>query len=125
MNDRVTRAVRHLTELGVGRLEDFEILLIMSRQPDRDWDAPRVVACSTIPLAAVSEAMARLAKRGIVDTVNVEPPSYRLGARIDVPELVQLRKDHERDRTLVVNTFFTCNLDSLRGFASAFRIRKT
>jgi hypothetical protein len=123
--DSVTKAVRRLTEMGVGRLEDFEVLLIMSRQPEREWDATRVVAGSTITLAAVVEALGRLAKRGIVELVKPDPPSYRLGARLDVAQLVELRKHHERDRTLVVETFFTCNLDSLRSFASAFRIRKS
>lgn len=125
MTDSVTRAVRRLTEMGVGRLEDFEVLLIMSRQPEREWDAARLVAGSTITLAAATDALGRLAKRSIVELVKPDPPSYRLGARLDVAQLVELRKDHERDRTLVVNTFFTCNLDSLRSFASAFRIRKS
>jgi len=125
VTDSVTKAVRQLTEMGVGHLEDFEILLIMSRQPDGDWSAARVVASSTITLAAAETALARLAKRKIVDLVQATPPSYRLGGRIDVAQLVQLRNDHERDRTLVVNTFFKCNLDTLRHFASAFRIWKS
>ncbi len=125
MIERVTRAVRHLTEIGVARLEDFEVLLIMSRQLEREWDATRIVADSTITLAAATDAFDRLAKRGVVELVKPDPPSYRLSARIDVAQLVELRKDHERDRTLVVNIFFTCHLDSLRSFASAFRIRKS
>jgi hypothetical protein len=125
VTDRVTKAVRHLTELGVGRLEDLEVLLFMSRQPEREWDAERIGTSSSMTPAVVAEALARLGKRGVVELARADPPGYRLAARVDVAQLVQLRMDHERDRTLVVNTFFTCNLDSLRSFASAFRIRKS
>ena len=35
-----------------------------------------------------------------------------------------LRTVYERDRIAVVNAFYACNLESLRSFASAFRIRR-
>jgi hypothetical protein len=125
VTDNVTTSVRQLTELGVSRVEDFELLLAMARQPERDWDPTRITGASTLTLTAAGEAFARLLKRGLVELVRPEPPAYKLGPPIDVARLLGLRKEYERDRTRVMNAFFTCNLDSLRSFASAFRIRRS
>lgn len=124
MADGVTSAIRQLTDLGVSRLEHLEVLLVMARQPEREWDAARIAANSPIRAETAGEALTHLHKRGLLDLARPEPPGYRLGARLDLGQLTQLRKDYERDRTTVMNTFFTCNLDSLRSFASAFRIRR-
>ena len=117
-------AVRQLTELRVGRLEHFEVLLVLCLQPESGWDAERVSANSSLTLKTAGESLAHLHKQGLLDLVKPEPPCYRLGSRLDRGLLTRLRKDYERDRTQVINAFFTCNLDSLRSFASAFRIRR-
>ncbi len=96
----------------------------MSRQPERGWDAQAVTSTSTISPTAAGDALTHLHKQGLVEPVPGKDACYRLGERADPPLLTQLRKDHERDRTAVTNAFFACNLDSLRSFASAFRIRR-
>lgn len=124
MPTSIMSAVRQLTEIGVGRLEHFEVLLVLALQPESGWDSERVRGNSSLNVKAASEALAHLHKQGLLDLVKPEPPCYRLGSRIDRELIGHLRKEYERDRTQVINAFFTCNLDSLRSFASAFRIRR-
>ena len=124
MPDSITRAVRQLTDSGVSRLEQLEVLLNMCLHPEAGWDAERVTRAFTINARTAAEALAHLHKQGLVDLVKPEPPCYRLGTRIDLATLTGLRKDYERDRTQVINAFFACNLDSLRSFTAAFRLRR-
>lgn len=116
--------MRQLTDRGVTRLEHLEVLLILSRQPERGWDAESIRSVSTISLTTAGDALAHLHKQGLVEPAPGKPSCMRLTERADVALLTQLRKDHERDRTAVTNAFFACNLESLRSFASAFRIRR-
>lgn len=124
MPDSIMRAVRQLTELGVSRLEQLEVLLSMCLHPEAGWDAERVTRAFTINARTAAEALAHLHKKGLLDLVKPEPPCYRLGSGVDLVLLGGLRKDYERDRTQVINAFFACNLDSLRSFTAAFRIRR-
>ena len=118
-------AVRLLTDRGVTRLEQLEVLLAMSRQPQRAWEAQAVASTSMLPHTAVVDALAHLLKHGLVEVAPDKPSCHRLGERADAALLSQLCKEYERDRTAVTHAFFTCNLDSLRSFAAAFRIRRS
>lgn len=122
--DGIIPAVRQLTDLGVTRLEQLEVLLAMSRQPQRAWDAQAVASTPMLSHTAVADAFTHLVKHHLVAVVPDKPACHRLGERADVALLTLLCKEYERDRTAVTHAFFTCNLDSLRSFASAFRIRR-
>jgi hypothetical protein len=124
VSDGITGAVRQFTESGVSRLEQLEVLLSMYLHPEAGWDAERVTRTFTINSRTAAEALAHLHKHGLLDLVKPEPPCYRLSSRVDLAVLGQLRKNYERDRTQVINAFFACNLDSLRSFTAAFRLRR-
>lgn len=123
MANNVTTTVRQLTDRGVSRLEHLEVLLVMTREAEREWNAARIAASSAIAPNTAADALAHLHGRGLLDLVEGEVPRYRLGAGLDLAGLTELSKHHERDRTPVLNAFFTCILESLRSFASAFRVR--
>ncbi|MBA3547253.1 MAG: Rrf2 family transcriptional regulator [Nannocystis sp.] len=116
--------MRQLNERGVSRLEHLEVLLVLSRHPGRTFDGEQVATSSTISRAVVEETLAHLHKHEMLVLVPGERPVYRLGPRSELPLLDLLRTHHERDRIAVVNAFYSCNLESLRSFASAFRIRR-
>lgn len=124
MSERLRTAVRQLTEVGVRRLEHLELLLVLSRPPLRDWDAGGVAACLTVPVETASEALAHLHKHELLTLVDPARARYRLAERPDLAPLAEIRTAYERDRVQVMNLFFACNLDSLRSFADAFRVRR-
>jgi hypothetical protein len=121
--DPVTDIVRRLTRDGVRRLEQFEVLLLMARRAAEGWTAPALARSSMLAPNAVTLALEQLHRLGFVERLPGEPPSYRLGTRIPVEELLQIRRVYERDRLRVVNEFFGSNLDVLRNFADAFKLR--
>lgn len=120
----LTAMLRQLNARGVSRLEHLEVLLLLSRHSTTNWDAERVAGSSAIPRAVAVDALAHLCSRELLEQVPGGAPLYRLGPRSELPLLVELRKVYERDRIAVVNVFYACNLESLRSFASAFRIRR-
>lgn len=124
MSTDLTGILRQLNARGVSRLEHLELLLLLSRHSTTNWDAERVAGSSVIPRPVAVDALAHLCKCELLEQAPGPAPTYRLGPRSELPLLVELRTVYERDRIAVVNAFYACNLESLRSFASAFRIRR-
>ncbi len=117
-------AVRQLTDLGVRRLEHLELLLVLSRPPVRDWEAEAIATSLSVPFTSASEALAHLHKHQLVTQVDPTRARYRITDRPELAVLTEIRAAYERDRVHVMNLFFASNLDSLRSFADAFRVRR-
>lgn len=124
MAERLRTAIRQLTDLGVRRLEHLELLLVLGRSPLREWGVDEAAAALSLPFTSVSEALVHLRDRQLVSEVEATRPRYRLADRPELAPLAEIRATYERDRVQVVNLFFACNLDSLRSFADAFRVRR-
>lgn len=124
MPERLRTAIRQLTDLGVRRLEHLELLLVLSRAPLRDWGADEAAAALSIPFTSVTEAFTHLRNHQLLTEVDAARSRYRVADRPELAMLAEIRAAHERDRVQVMNLFFGCNLDSLRSFAEAFRVRR-
>lgn len=124
MPERLRTAIRELTDLGVRRLEHLELLLVLSRAPLRDWGADEVAAALSIPFTSVTEAFTHLCSHQLLTAVEPARSRYRVADRPELAMLAEIRAAHERDRVHVMNLFYACNLDSLRSFAEAFRVRR-
>jgi hypothetical protein len=123
VGDAVTDIVHRMTRDGVRRLEQLEVLLLMVRRPADAWTALGLAESSMLSTEITASALEKLNRLGFVEQVAGEPPRYRFGARVSVDELQRLKRVYERDRQRVVNEFFGCNLDVLRNFADAFKLR--
>jgi hypothetical protein len=121
--DAVMDSVRQLMDAGVRALEHLEVLLIVSREPVEPWTLEDVRSHAMLARSRVDEAVAALERGGFLVRDHADP-HFRLGERADPTALKTVRAAYERDRSRVVNAFFACNLDSLRGFASAFKVRR-
>ncbi len=97
---------------------------MLSRHPERSLDGEQVARSSALPRAVADATLAHLHQREWFERTPGEPPVYRVGPRSELPLLDLLRQHYERDRIAVVNAFYACNIESLRSFASAFRIRR-
>lgn len=124
MAERLRTAIRQLTDLGVRRLEHLELLLVLSRPPLRECGADEVATALSLPFTSVSEALEHLHKHGLLVQSDPSRPRYRLADRPELVVLADIRAAHQHDRVQVMNLFFACNLDSLRSFAEAFRVRR-
>lgn len=122
--ERLKTAITQLTDKGVRRLEHLELLLVLSRPPVRDWGAGEVAESLSLPFTSIQEALTHLRGHQLVLEVEPTRARYRLADRLDLAMLAEIRAAHERDRVHVMNLFYACNLDSLRSFADAFRVRR-
>jgi hypothetical protein len=118
----VTDTVRALIDAGVRSLEQLEILLVLSQDPGKAWPLEAVHRSTMLTPERADTLVAGLVRADLV-TRDGEV-LLRLGPRVDVPALKALRAAYERDRSNVVNAFFASNLDSLRSFANAFKLRR-
>lgn len=123
MADAVTDIVHRMTRDGIRRLEQIEVLLLMVRRPADAWTALGLSESSMLAKEVATDALEKLHKLTFVERIDGEPPRYRLGTKVGVDQLQQLKRAWERDRQRVVNEFFGCNLDVLRNFADAFKLR--
>lgn len=123
MPDAVTDIIHRMTREGVRRLEQLEVLLLMVRRPADTWTPLALAETSMLSKETTADALERLHRLGFVERVADEPPRYRIGARLGVDDLLQIKRVYERDRQRVVNEFFGSNLDVLRNFADAFKLR--
>ncbi len=117
-------AVRQLTDIGVRRLEHLELLLVVSRPPTRDWEPEAVARSLSVPVASATDALVHLHKHQLLTQADPNRARYRIADRPELSVLAEIRAAYERDRVHVMNLFFACNLDSLRSFAEAFRVRR-
>lgn len=124
MAERLRTAIRQLTDLGVRRLEHLELLLVLGRSPAREWGADEVATALSLPFTSISEALEHLHKHQLLALPDPSRPRYRIADRPELAVLAEIRAAHERDRVQVMNLFFACNLDNLRSFAEAFRVRR-
>jgi hypothetical protein len=124
MGDPVRDALQRLIRAGVRRLEWLEILLLMARQQAATWEPATVAAATMIAPEVASAALEQLTRDGLVERVDPGKPVYRLSSRTHLDDLAELRRVYERDRTKVTTEYFACNLDILRDFANAFKLRR-
>jgi hypothetical protein len=118
MADAVTECIRALIERGMTRLDQLEVLLCLATAPERVWGVVAVADDVHLDSKRATEALAGLARAGlVVQTLGEPDDGHRLDRGLDLGALQALQATHARDRTRVVNAFYACNLDSLRNYA--------
>lgn len=125
MGDPVHDAILRLIGAGVRRLESLEVLLLMVRQPGATWEPAGIAAVSMIAHDTAAAALDQLQRHGLVELLEPGKTAYRLHGQAHIDDLTELRRIYERDRARVTTEFFACNLDILRDFANAFKLRRS
>ena len=125
MGDPVHDALQRLIRAGARRIEWLEILLLMVRQPGAAWEPAAVGAASMLAPEAAAAALEQLHRSGLLELADPARLAYRLAAKAPHDDLLELRRIYERDRARVTTEFFACNLDNLRDFANAFKLRRS
>ena len=105
--------------------EQLEILLLLHRDPSREWTALDVSqAIYTVPASATLRLEA-LAASGFVASTGGGDPRYRyapgsegLGRQVDV-----LAEAYRADRVSVIKLIFSRPPSPVQSFADAFRLR--
>lgn len=127
MATEVPEHVRRFIEDHVDSVELIEVLLLLKREPERDWTADEVAArLYTSPRFVAHRLEALRASSVAVASERDGHPSYRYAARTgDLDRVVgDLETLYATRRTSIIALVFSRSTDKLKTFADAFRIRE-
>jgi hypothetical protein len=111
----------HIHSLG-----QLEILLLLQRNPSKEFDAAEVAGELRIERSWASPRLADLKTRGILISNSAAQPKYRYEPNSPallrtIDELASIYLSH---RVSITTLIFAKPPEALRSFADAFRIRK-
>lgn len=118
----VPDSVENFIRKNINSVEQLEVLILLRRQPDREW-SPREVAqemrstTSAIELRLEDLVNRRLAKRSESGTYSFAAPA-KVATVID-----ETAGQYSARRTTIIQMIFSAPSDSVRSFADAFRLR--
>jgi hypothetical protein len=105
--------------------EQLEILLLLHREPEREWTALDVSqAIYTVPASATLR-LEGLAASGFVASTGGGDPRYRFAPRSEAlrAQVDVLAEAYRADRVAVIKLIFSRPPDPVQSFADAFRLR--
>ena len=119
--------VRRLIQDSIPTLEALEIVLLLARDPGRDWQAralPPLLHPGVVTEQSVAEYLRVLAEQGLVtmrgDSFVYQPRSPDLQRAVEGLILAY----HQRPVTLIRTLYAGADRKQIRSFAEAFRLRK-
>ncbi|HEY2805613.1 MAG TPA: helix-turn-helix domain-containing protein [Gemmatimonadales bacterium] len=120
--------VRRLIQTSIPTLEALEIVLLLARDPGREWHAqaiPQLLVPTPVSEAAVSQYLAVLAEQGIVSVRD----DQRFVYEPRTPEITRAIEGlivayHQRPVTLIRTVYASAEMRTIQSFASAFRLRR-
>lgn len=107
----------------IGSVWALELLLLMRRQPDRDWAAETLVAELRASSSLVGDNLARLQRAGLI--ISTDDRKYRFAPA--APALAALCDELDqayRQRPVQVINAIAAPPDKLQALADAFRIKR-
>ena len=105
--------------------EKLEILLLLHRNPDKQWTALDVSqAIYTVPASAIMRLEALVAD-GFIASSGGADPRYTYSPRSEQlqQQVDSLAAEYQADRVSVIKLIFARPPDPLQSFADAFRLR--
>jgi hypothetical protein len=119
-------SVRTFVGAYVDSIEFLRVLLVLAREPDREWSDVEVAAVVKLPVDVARTQLDLTCSRGLAIRIDVAPPAFRYHPRTDefrqmVGELIDL--DDHRPVTLI-RLIYSRVPSSAQAFADAFRLRK-
>jgi hypothetical protein len=123
---RLPEDVQRFLRVQIRSIEQLEILLLLSAEPDRTWTAAEVYKVVLSNQKSVEEELDRLAQQGLLRrndrgevTFEFSPSSE--GWKVLITEIGRLYKER---RVKVVEAIYAAPVSEIDEFAKAFRIRK-
>lgn len=132
MENRLLPEVERLITEHINSVEQLEILLLLYNhvreegQAAPDWTALTVSQELRIKEKTAAERLSDLAARGFLSVTASQPPQYRYNpASAEQDETVGLlARAYSTQRVTIINYIFSREIDKLRTFAEAFRLRE-
>jgi hypothetical protein len=117
--------IRQFVGRYIDSAEQLEILLLLYREPEREWAASEVSqAIYTVPASAIMR-LEGLVASGFATSTGDGNPRYRYAPRSDElrADVEALAEAYAANRVEVIKLIFSKPPDPLKSFADAFRLR--
>jgi hypothetical protein len=130
MSPTLSERVRLLLRDHVESYEQLEMILLLFRDPERDWSDVEVADRIKVDPTVAAEGLAHLADAGFAEPVPEANGRFRYARKTSWADaLHELAAAYDTDRVNVINTMTENALERLRTltarvFADAFRLRK-
>lgn len=109
----------------VESIDLLRVLLLLAREPNRDWRVHEVAAATILSTEKVLAQLQRLNANGMITVAGDPPETYRYAPRaVEFDEMVQelIYLDDRRPVTLI-RLVYARKSSSAQAFADAFRLR--
>ncbi len=127
MANDLPESVKKLIETHIKSVEELEVLLLLSGEPDKSWSSSEVFRTVQSNLNSIELKLAKLAAQGLLN--STPGPEIRYSYSSTPPELdaaVRLLREAYKVRpTRVIELIFANPNSQIRSFADAFKFRKT
>lgn len=105
-------------------MEQLEVLLLLSGEPNRDWSSEAVFTAIQSSQASVTQRLLEFCDRGLL--IQPAPLSFRYLPKSQALASVvrALAATHKERRVKVIELIYRKPVDNVQSFADAFKIRK-
>jgi hypothetical protein len=118
-------AVKDFLARHIRSVEQLEVLLLLQSQPARSWTAPEVYEVVRSSLASISERLEDFCAAGFLVKTQKEPATFRYAEENPQSRSVdELAVAYRTWRVRIIEAIFAAEVDPLKSFSDAFRIRK-
>lgn len=124
MSDGLTPALRDLIARHFDSVESVEMVLLLRRSPQTFWASTAVAEQLGIREDVARRKLDALSRNGIL-TVGAETGAFRYAPNDDTVKsgVDDLAAAYADQRVNVINTIYSANLERLRAFSNAFRVK--
>jgi hypothetical protein len=118
-------AVKDFLARYIRSVEQLEVLLLLRSQPARSWTATEVYEVVRSSLGSIGERLEGFCDAGFFVKTQNEPPAFRYAEENPQSRAVdEVAAAYRTWRVRIIETIFTAEVDPLKSFSDAFRIRK-
>jgi len=121
----IQESVRRFIAEYVGSVGELELLLLLYRDPRTQWSVEGISRELGVERSWATRRLEELCRRGFVAAEGSPVPSYAYRANAEVDAVIgAVARTYAERRVAVIELIFSRPHNSIRTFASAFRLRK-
>ena len=111
---------------NIDSAEQLEILLLLKRNPEKEWTAEEVSTELLTSVSSVGSRLADLHSRGVLSKqTRLNKPCYKY--RPQTPDLnrtiTDVEKAYAKYRVRIISMIYSKPIDRIRTFADAFKVK--
>lgn len=126
MENELSEEIRSFIKQYITSLEQLEILLLLSKEPERSWTVQQVFNITQSNLTSIAERLKNLALAGflVMEDKSVAIFRFQPNSAEIAGHVAALQRAYAASKYKVVEAIFSAPQSQARQFADSFKIRK-